>query len=147
MLRPSSLLAALALTAVTLLACGSSPATVAPPAPGGCVVAALEAPAAAVGDWVTTDRWEIQLQLLADGTVYQHDRISPCPPNARCIWSGVATNAGRWALDGDTITLTWPRPDTTHDVTLVTTLKVHRCGDRLELVDGGGRRFRSGTGG
>ena len=34
------------------------------------------------------------------------DLVSPCPPGARCVWSGILARAGTFSLAGSTVTLT-----------------------------------------
>ncbi|MCP4674451.1 MAG: hypothetical protein GY854_02825 [Deltaproteobacteria bacterium] len=33
------------------------------------------------------------------------DEVAPCPPNARCVWSGIINWHGTWSLENDLITL------------------------------------------
>lgn len=62
-----------------------------------------------------------ELELSSDGTFVARDLVSPCPPAANCVWSGIVTWSGTWAGDEDGISLvvtqadhgpdTAPRPD------------------------------------
>lgn len=78
-----------------------SPASPAPPA----------APAAAdlAGTWSSPScgarTFERVLELRGDGTFTAHDRVSPCPPGARCVWSGIVTREGTWSVAGDRLAL------------------------------------------
>ncbi|MCK6570521.1 hypothetical protein L6V77_05335, partial [Myxococcota bacterium] len=36
------------------------------------------------------------LTLSADGTWQGQDRVSPCPPDATCMWSGIVEHRGTW---------------------------------------------------
>jgi len=100
-----------------LLACGCTSA--APPAPASVDVrsapssstaATAAAPEAAAstsewqGSWVSQPcgdrKYPRQLNLDADGTFIMTDLISPCPPGAKCIWSGVVARKGTWSVTG-----------------------------------------------
>ncbi len=41
-----------------------------------------------------------------DGKFSAQDLVSPCPPGARCVWSGILARAGTFSLAGSTVTLT-----------------------------------------
>ncbi len=115
---------------LTLLACGggssipqpeAAPVEAAPiveaaaePAaePAAPVVAAEAAPAAAApsGTWHSMSCGERayarELTFDVTGTYTGKDLVSPCPPNARCIWSGVVTFSGTWVVEGSEVVLT-----------------------------------------
>ncbi len=62
-----------------------------------------------VGDWHTIDcgvEYPVELSLADDGSFELKDLVSPCPPNARCMWSGVVLRSGTWSAQGPTVTLT-----------------------------------------
>jgi len=46
-----------------------------------------------------------QLELQTDGTFRATDLVSPCPADARCIWSGIVIRSGTWRLHGRRIDL------------------------------------------
>ncbi|EYF07394.1 hypothetical protein [Chondromyces apiculatus] len=64
---------------------------------------------ALVGTWKSAscgDRtYERTLTFGADGTFQASDRISPCPPRAQCVWSGIVDRNGSYVRSGNTITL------------------------------------------
>ncbi|MBW2277971.1 MAG: hypothetical protein JRF63_10785, partial [Deltaproteobacteria bacterium] len=33
------------------------------------------------------------------------DSVAPCPPKARCVWSGIIRWSGTWDIDGELISL------------------------------------------
>lgn len=71
--------------------------------------AEADAPAPGVGTWHTLDcgaDYARELIVGEDGTFTHLDLVSPCPPNARCMWSGVVTRQGTWTVQGPTLTLT-----------------------------------------
>ena len=41
-----------------------------------------------------------------DGKLSAQYLVSPCPPGARCVWSGILARAGTFSLAGSTVTLT-----------------------------------------
>src|SRR5687767_8198684 len=47
-----------------------------------------------------------ELTLAGDGTFSARDLVSPCPPNAKCVWSGIVDRSGKWKLDGSKVLLT-----------------------------------------
>ncbi len=47
-----------------------------------------------------------ELTLTGDGTFSARDLVSPCPPNAKCVWSGIVDRSGKWKLDGAKVLLT-----------------------------------------
>ena len=56
-----------------------------------------------VGDWVAKPCGERDyvrhIRFDGDGerqTYEGQDRVSPCPPEAQCVWSGIVTFNGRW---------------------------------------------------
>jgi len=114
----------------TLFACGggsSIPQPEAAPAEAAPIVEAAAAPAAAPvvaeeaapaapaaaapsGTWHSMSCGERayarELTFDAGGTYTGKDLVSPCPPNARCIWSGVVTFSGTWVVEGPEVVLT-----------------------------------------
>ena len=52
-----------------------------------------------------------EVTLVAGGTYNGRDLVSPCPPNARCVWSGVVTFGGTWRQDGAVVGLSEERVD------------------------------------
>jgi hypothetical protein len=47
-----------------------------------------------------------EITFSKDGKFGAQDLVSPCPPNARCVWSGIVARAGTFTLTGKTVTLT-----------------------------------------
>ena len=46
-----------------------------------------------------------EMVLLDGGTYVRVDLVSPCPPGAKCVWSGILSYRGSWAFDGTAIAL------------------------------------------
>lgn len=112
---------------LALIACGDpAPPVAAPAEPVGSTPSAspaeeppaeeatpeLEVTAALVsftGTWSSDSCGERtyarQVELETGGSYTGMDLVSPCPPNARCAWSGVVTFAGSWRQDGAVVVL------------------------------------------
>lgn len=62
-----------------------------------------------VGTWHTVACGEVEyaqeLVISEDGSFTYTDLVSPCPPNARCMWSGVVVRSGTWTAQGPTVSL------------------------------------------
>ena len=43
--------------------------------------------------------YERVVKLGSDGSIDVEDRVSPCPPGARCVWSGIVVRAGTYAVE------------------------------------------------
>lgn len=85
----------------------AAPSATAPaPTPGSTASAAADL----AGTWGSAScgarTYERVLELRADGTFTASDRISPCPPGATCVWSGIIVREGTWAPGADRVTLT-----------------------------------------
>ena len=98
-----------------LLACGPKPAAPTPAPAADPQEEPTPAPAPAVidqllGDWVSAgcgDReYARELAIANDGRWAARDLVSPCPPDAQCVWSGIVLSGGPWAADEDGLTLT-----------------------------------------
>ncbi len=67
-------------------------------------------PAPFMGAWTSPScgaRTYARNLTLADGSFSGSDLVSPCPPKARCVWSGVVAFSGTWAQAADgSLTLT-----------------------------------------
>jgi hypothetical protein len=50
------------------------------------------------------------LDLASDGSFKAKDLVSPCPPYATCMWSGIVDRKGTWKLEGDKVTLSFSEP-------------------------------------
>ena len=68
-----------------------------------------------VGSWSSTGcgerTYERRVALLEGGTFSGQERISPCPPGANCMWSGVHSFTGQWTLAEQTVALTVTKTD------------------------------------
>lgn len=93
---------------VLLVACSGTrgarepdPAPEAPPPPDPTAnwIGAWSSPSCGVRPF------ERRIVFEAGGTVRGEERISPCPPDASCVWSGIVPWTGTWTLAGDTITI------------------------------------------
>ena len=45
------------------------------------------------------------LELGLDHRFKAEDRVSPCPPNVACVWSGIVNREGTWTHDAGKVTL------------------------------------------
>jgi hypothetical protein len=66
-------------------------------------------PGAVVGKWSSPScgerKYERWLDLEAGGRFTADDRVSPCPPGARCVWSGIVHREGTWKVEGGRVAL------------------------------------------
>lgn len=46
-----------------------------------------------------------ELSLGADGHFTASDLVSPCPPKAVCVWSGIVVRQGTYTTNGSSVTL------------------------------------------
>ena len=46
-----------------------------------------------------------ELTLAVDGTFVGRELVSPCPPGAHCIWSGIVDTSGTWSRQGEVVSL------------------------------------------
>jgi len=46
-----------------------------------------------------------RINFLGSGSFTAIDAVAPCPPNAKCVWSGIIRWNGSWRLEGDVIAL------------------------------------------
>jgi hypothetical protein len=107
----------------------SSAAVAGPESPDAAPEAASKAEleAALSGPWVSPscgardyERW-----ITFDFPAFEsHDRISPCPPKAACVWSGVVIRKGTAEIQGEVIHLTFADPASTPGVALPTSLTI-----------------------
>ena len=44
--------------------------------------------------------YERVVNLGQDGAVEIADRVAPCPPNAKCVWSGIVVRSGTYRVEG-----------------------------------------------
>jgi hypothetical protein len=62
-----------------------------------------------VGTWSSAScgprTYAREMVLLDGGTYVRVDLVSPCPPGAKCVWSGILSYRGSWAFDGTAIAL------------------------------------------
>lgn len=61
------------------------------------------------GTWTSAfcgDRgYERRITFAADGSFTAEDRVAPCPPTARCVWSGIVIRRGKYAVTGNALQL------------------------------------------
>lgn len=50
--------------------------------------------------------YERRITFEEGGAFKAEDRVSPCPPGAQCIWSGIVDRSGRYEVRGGGIELT-----------------------------------------
>ena len=117
---------ALFLTVLTLTACrGSSPDPAPPPPPPGPPGEVLSAttpppppppmpaevtPGASFITWTSASCGERtyprNVTLNPDFSYTTEELVSPCPPDAKCVWSGVVNTQGTWKEDADRVRFT-----------------------------------------
>jgi hypothetical protein len=63
-----------------------------------------------VGSWVSAScggrAYPRQITFAEGGSFQGADLVSPCPPNVKCVWSGIINYQGRYTALGSSITLT-----------------------------------------
>jgi hypothetical protein len=95
----------------------SAPATTSPEvagttsAPATTATATADAPAGSLlGTWMSPScgerKYARQIDFADGGTFSSADLVSPCPPNARCVWSGIVNRRGTYSVSGGKIALT-----------------------------------------
>lgn len=77
--------------------------------PSDAAPPASRAASSLVGTWLSTSCGERAYPRLitfeADGSFAAEDRVSPCPPGARCVWSGIVHRTGTYTVEGETVRL------------------------------------------
>ncbi len=62
-----------------------------------------------IGPWENSScadrRYRRQINFQEGDKFVAIDEVAPCPPKARCVWSGIIHWSGTWSLENDTITL------------------------------------------
>ena len=46
--------------------------------------------------------YERVVTLGSEGAIEVVDRVSPCPPGAQCVWSGIVVRSGKYSVRGPT---------------------------------------------
>lgn len=68
------------------------------------------AEAGLVGRWESVSCGERKYPRIIEfdtrGGFRADDLVSPCPPKALCVWSGIVTRQGKYSVSGRTVTLT-----------------------------------------
>ncbi|MCK6520905.1 hypothetical protein L6R49_05615 [Myxococcota bacterium] len=109
------------LTALTVIACrGSAPdSPPPPPGPPGEVLSATTPPppppmpgehvaGASFITWTSASCGERSyprsVTLNPDFSYTTEELVSPCPPDAKCVWSGIVNTQGTWKEEADRVT-------------------------------------------
>jgi len=62
-----------------------------------------------IGSWTSSGCGERtyvrEITLAVDGTFVGRELVSPCPPDAHCVWSGIVDTSGTWSREGDVVSL------------------------------------------
>jgi len=62
-----------------------------------------------VGAWSSPScgerRYERRIQFTERGSFMAEDRVSPCPPNVVCIWSGIVFTTGTYTVEAGNLYL------------------------------------------
>ncbi|MDX1650124.1 MAG: hypothetical protein R3263_09750 [Myxococcota bacterium] len=113
-----------------------------------------DAPSAAVrleGAWVAEPcgrrNYERRLELRSGGAARLEERISPCPPDARCVWSGVEVVQGRWSRRDAAVLLELDDVSRPMAVDPPARLAVTTRRGEVVLEEDGGCRYRRVQGG
>lgn len=65
---------------------------------------------ALVGHWESAScgerTYEREISLAQDGSFTAADLVSPCPPDKKCVWSGIVQRSGKWEMKESTLILT-----------------------------------------
>ena len=85
--------------------------------------------------------YERRITFDVGGTFRADDRISPCPPNVACVWSGIVTRTGTFKLAGTRVKLQAEANEARQGQPLPETLSFSKKG---ELSEGGCVYSRSG---
>lgn len=108
-------IALLAVVAVLALGCGGAGSNhevetdqePKPEAPASSTEA--DGPVDVIGSWENGscgDReYNRRVNFLGSGNFTAIDAVAPCPPKARCVWSGIIRWSGSWDIDGELIRL------------------------------------------
>jgi hypothetical protein len=116
---------------------GPSPATEmrAPPAPqvGGGVTGRWSSPSCG------ERTYERRIVLGVDGSFSSEDRVAPCPPTARCFWSGIVVRHGKYTIAGGTIELAAEGPSAGPGQPLPSSLVIDATGAPVEVLADGKR--------
>ncbi|CAN92663.1 hypothetical protein predicted by Glimmer/Critica [Sorangium cellulosum So ce56] len=89
----------------------SATVTATTPAPATTARTATTAPGeeALFGTWSSAAcgprKYERRLSLAKDGSFVAEDRVSPCPPNVACVWSGIVHRKGAFKRADSTLLL------------------------------------------
>ena len=75
------------------------------------------------------------IHFTADGRFAGEERISPCPPGATCMWSGIHTFSGSWHTVEDTLTLTVSSTDAEGELAASWPTTLSHSGGRLQEGD------------
>ncbi len=51
-------------------------------------------------------KYRRRIELFAGGRFTAVDEVAPCPPGARCVWSGIIRWQGTWVLEDRVIAIT-----------------------------------------
>ncbi|MFT3773176.1 MAG: hypothetical protein QM820_47965 [Minicystis sp.] len=119
-----------------------NPGPAAPIGPTTSQTATTSAPGVA-GKWSSAScgarAYERRLVLDSDGSFTAEDRVSPCPPNVACVWSGIVIRRGKYAMADGAIQLAVDGPNAGPGQPLPPTLAMDASGAPAEVLDGGTR--------
>ncbi len=94
-----------------------------------------------VATWVSPScgerSYERQITLNPDFSFVGQDLVSPCPPGASCVWSGVVSWKGTWNIEGPRLALNeeWSDNEAFQELARPTELK-HTRGTELAEFNG-----------
>jgi hypothetical protein len=101
------------------------------------------APGGVAGKWSSpacgARTYERRLALEADGSFAAEDRVSPCPPNVVCVWSGIVIRRGHYAVASGAIQLAVDGTGAGPGQPLPPALSVDASGAPVEIAPDGKR--------
>ncbi len=93
-------------TPTSTMASGAAPPPALPPTSSAAPRAPTQSDAD--GTWTGTacgERKYERVIVISGATFSAQDLVSPCPPSARCVWSGIVERKGKVERNGSTLTL------------------------------------------
>jgi hypothetical protein len=117
------------------------PSTV-PPAVDGTAPASVTLEGVWVAPPCGRRNYERRLELVEGGVARLEERISPCPPGASCVWSGVEVVEGSWERQDGEVALRLDEVARAMAVEPPDRLGLESRAGTLALVEDGGCRYR-----
>jgi hypothetical protein len=82
--------------------------------PADAVSAAVMTEASVEGTWESAScgerHYPRSITVMKGGGFTMTDLVAPCPPGAKCVWSGIVYYGGTWKIEGAALKLTYSEP-------------------------------------